>query len=451
MKNLEQQEKGINAIEQKIKLGHATGEAIVPAEMEGVPEWKRYVDSFSDEELLRGQRKNGEKLDFSKLNRSAEDFGVKAEDYPIFDRQGTYGDTGDECIRWNIDKTLSQYLTFTANTIGVLDGRHEDQHRGQYKGLPRMDEVIYLDKSARPVSKFVEAFWQEFAMKDTQTNEPVKMPNSSFLSIDRLVWCRRVGLDVNEEMYFTDNGGNKRKAGFADFMKAVSDKPISLRDIAAIRALYIEGGRTTDDIEEIMRTPTILDGKNVAIIDEVSDTGTTVEIARFLLEEVFPEAKSINTYIFSNFGVLVINDEYQMKGSPVWYPNDHGYAYGRGVLNPRKEYWEEQYAKNPTPENYAKLQASFVVGEELDFDLEPYQESRELFREIKQMAEDYRAGRILFQAPNALDWCVDDSEYLAILRQGINPANYTKIVEAINARPASEGYSTKFPPHLRKK
>ena len=377
-------------------------------------------------------------LDESNSEKTADDFKVDPEDYPIFDRQGVKV-TETESERWNIDHTLSEYVKFTYDTIRAMDGSNEK--------IPKIDAVIYLDKSARPVSKLVEAFWNNFAEKDPETEKPVEMPNPSFLNIDRLTWFRRVGINVQPNMDLKGNDGNQRRGTFQDFKQAVKNGKLKDEDIAAIHALYIEGGRTTDDIDEIMNTETTLDGKNIMVIDEVSDTGATVEIAKLLIEKAFPKAKSVQTHVFSNFGTIrTSSGEYQMAGAPVWYPGDHSYEFGRGTLDLNPEFWDNVYAENPTPENYAKKKASFIVSAEMDFDKEPFQESRELFREISQMAKDYRAGKILFGAST---W--DDRADLELQKQGVNPTNRAKIRAEIEKRPPSKGYSSKFPPHFPKR
>jgi hypoxanthine phosphoribosyltransferase len=409
------------------------------------PAWKEYIDQFTDEELIDGESKNGTPIDYSKLTCTAEDFKVDPDDYPIFNTQSILINSNNDYERWNIDKTLSNYLGFTANTIAALDGSTE---------RPRTDVAIYLDKSARPVQKLVHALWNDFAAKDEETGEIVAEPDATFLNIDRLVWSRRVGLNVDDEMHLKDNSGVKRKAGYIDFKKKVEQDGFRKEDLAAIRALFIEGGRTTDNIDEIMQTPTILDGKNITIIDEVSDTGATIDIAKDIIKAAVPEAASVNGYVFSNFGTIVTDSgSKQMAGSPVWYPKDHDYMYGREVLDPDEHYWKEAYEKDPTPENYAKLKAFFVMSTPMNLEDEPEKRTLELYREINQLAEDYHNNKVLFRPGLAKNWYLaknnDDYGFAKLLRQGINPmnGNIQKISEKIDSRPPIDYYSKDFPVH----
>ena len=410
-----------------------------------IPEWKAYVDQFTDEELVEGVSKSGEAIDFSKLNNTAESFRVDPDDYPIFNTQTVLKTARGENERWNIDRILSEYIGFTANTIAAMDGSTEK---------PKTDVAIYLDKSARPVEKFVHGLWNDFAKTDKETGEIVSEPEAAFLNIDRLVWMRRVDINVDDRMYLVDDP--KVRASYNDFKRKVEQDGFKKEDLAAIRALFIEGGRTTDDLDEIMRTPTKLDGKNITIIDEVSDTGATINIAKDILAAAIPEIASINGHVFANFGSVINTDDgtSQMASSPVWYPSkDHSYQYGREVLDPSYSYWEEEYKNNPTPENYAKLKAYFIISTPMNLEEEPERRTLELYREINQLVDEFHQGKILFRPGAAMEWQMagdnGDRAYAKILRQGINVAggNYQKIAQQIESRPPIDYFSTEFPVH----
>lgn len=408
---------------------------------------KAYINQFTDEELIEGVSKSGEIIDFSRLNNTAESFHVDPDNYPIFNTQTLIigidknGDTIEE--RWNIDRTLTEYIGFTVDTIAAMDGSINS---------PKTDVAIYLDKSARPVEKLVHGLWNDFAKIDKETGEPVPEPKAEFLNIDRLVWMRRVGIDVDERMYLKDD--RKKRASYVDFSRKIKENDVFKKeenggfkkeDLAAIRALFIEGGRTTDNLDEIMRTPTKLNGKNITIIDEVSDTGATINIAMDILHAAIPEIASINGHVFANFGSIDVNGNKQMSGAPVWYPSiDHKYPYGREVLDPSYDYWENEYRNNPTPENYAKLKAYFVISTPMNLEEEPERRTLELYREINQLIDDYHQGKILFKCNSIYD---SDREYVKLLRQGIDPDDRSKIHQEIKSRPPINYFSTEFPVH----
>ena len=59
------------------------------------------------------------------------------------------------------------------------------------------------------------------------------------------------------------------------------------------------------DPEVIMNTPTGLEGKNITIIDEVSRSGSTLEIAKLLVSQAIPEAASVNGCTFWRPGLIM--------------------------------------------------------------------------------------------------------------------------------------------------
>ena len=62
----------------------------------------------------------------------------------------------------NINENIVHYIQETALLISVIDGSLND--------TTPFDHVIYLDKSARPVSWLVNMLWDEFATKDSVSN-----------------------------------------------------------------------------------------------------------------------------------------------------------------------------------------------------------------------------------------------------------------------------------------
>lgn len=281
----------------------------------------------------------------------------------------------------SIHETLGLMVGRTAGTIAKISGEN---------GETPADHVIYLDKSARPVSWLVNEFWDDFTDSEK--------PSESFLAIDRRRWFERMGIKLEKDEYIKDADGSSHIAGPSDvdkhFEVIKNDKEL----LARIRSLYIGNGIETENPDEIFRTPTVLDGKNLLIIDEVSRSGSTLYIAQLLLKAAIPELKSVNGHVFwsDNSTKNNVTGETQMGFTPVWYPQDPNDWRGRGVKDINPAYFEEQYSKNPTPENRALKYGSIVLGEPLvDPTEEPGQPSLHLRKEIHQIHEDYRAGHIL--------------------------------------------------------
>ena len=84
--------------------------------------------------------------------------------------------------RININENIIHYVQDTALLISVIDGRLSE-------GIA-YDHVVYLDKSARPVSWLVNMFWNELALKDSNSTA-VKKPKHSYINIDRSPWFRK--------------------------------------------------------------------------------------------------------------------------------------------------------------------------------------------------------------------------------------------------------------------
>lgn len=318
-------------------------------------------------------------------------FHVNPENYAIFSRQaGVRPDKfsgKDKEQTLSIDETLGAMVGCTAETIATLTGENGN--------IPPADHVIYLDKSARPVSWLVEEFWDDFT--------DAKKPETTYLAIDRRTWLKdycHVDLLPNE--YVENPDGSTRPANAKDFDEHFEEIPREV--FARIRALFIEEGIEDEDVEKIFNTPTVLDGKNLTIIDEVSRSGATLHIAMRLLKAAVPELKSVNGHVFwHSSGRITDSGEMQMGNTPVWYPKDSDDWRGRGVKDINSQYFEEQYRNEPTNKNRARRFGSIVLGEPLtieDPNAEPGQPSLRLKEEIEQMHLDYRNGHILPNLPS---------------------------------------------------
>lgn len=361
----------------------------------------------------------------------ADRFKVDAEDYDVFTRQASmspiWGDNHQET--WGIDKTLSHFVSETAGLISVMDGTAQKYE--QDSQLEKPDHVIYLDKSARPVSWMVNKFWTDFSDQER--------PEHSYLNIDRIPWLQRAGLELKPDgeggVNVLGAGGELRRPKLDDFIAQADNLPPET--FARIRALYIPGGITTDDPEEIMNTPTTLEGKNLLIVDEVADTGTTLGIAKYLLSRAIPEAASINGDYFWHPDIKSNDGQTQKLSVPVWY--SHRTSDGRGIGDVDEAFYRERFREDPTPRNRAKALGAFVLSRPVDLTTEDDQSSRRLAKDILQMHDDYEKGKILLRRPQ--QWptkrVVD-----AIKEQGLkiapesdkSPDTYLNVMKAIDAR-----------------
>lgn len=319
----------------------------------------------------------------------AKRYHVNPDDFPVFSRQSELGPKwGDDAKTIPLDETMGRFVTATADTIAVIAGE-DCGFRGEK--IPAADHVIYLDKSARPVSWLVNTFWDDFTEKDR--------PKHSYLAIDRKEWFGRTETPVESNEYIRNPDGSARLATFDDFRK----ENVTREDLARIRALYIPGGIETEDVEEIMSTPTGLEGKNITIIDEVSRSGSTLAIAQYLVSKAIPEAKSVNGYTFwkPGFQQHPYSDEQQIRSVPVWY--DSSSNTGRGIGDINEQFYTERYKKNPNPKTRAKKFGAIVLGEIINLAEEPKNPSRKLAKEIGLMHKEWRLGHILMPAPSHYD------------------------------------------------
>ena len=340
----------------------------------------------SSENLSRDDSRSvGRRINELTIETPETRFSVDPENFSILKNQAgrrdRFGNGRFSTETLSINETLGLMVGRTAETIAVLTG---DDPK-----IPAADHVIYLDKSARPVSWMVDSFWKDFTDK--------KRPENSYLAIDRKKWFERAGVKLLPSEYVEEPDGSSRPARASDF----DIEKIPRETLARIRSLYIEGGIEDEDVEKIMSSPTVLDGKNIIIIDEVSRSGSTLGIAEMLISAAIPEAKSVNGHVFwSDNSSKTSSGETQMGSTPAWYPHDKSDWRGRGVKNINPEYFERVYEENPTPKNRANRFGALVLGEPLEDPAdEPGQLSWKLKSDIDRMHEEYERGHILPNLP----------------------------------------------------
>lgn len=255
---------------------------------------------------------------------------------------------------WSDDFVLEQYVSETDQLIGIMDGTISDDRAIEIKDPAigedepvNPDTVIWLDKSARPVSWFVDAFWEQFADTDA------KKPDYEFLNIDRINW-------------FIHTGHDESVAGWRLGPEDFNIDEVNQARIDGIRALFVDGELTEENWrEEIWKLPTRLDGKNVLIIDEVMNRGGTLSIATQVLRKAIPDASVSATYFwhtgrYSINGTSAESVDQQMESVPVWYNKQSNM--GRGIGDISIAYWQHEYETHPTQANLKRKLASFALS-----------------------------------------------------------------------------------------
>lgn len=219
---------------------------------------------------------------------------------------------------YKTDKQLRmEYITLTDKLIETIqEGTvRKNPETGKMESQP-FDNIIFLDKSARPVSWLVRELWDKLAFDEDGEKTP--MPAMNFLNIDREQWIGQV---------------DEEGTGVVD----VSHLSPSI--IRSLRSIFVMPNQKSDRLtEEIDEADATIDGKNVLIVDEVRSTGRTMNIAKKLLQRAFPTTHFDSAYwMGGQTGMLVRSSArgksyiYGNADLPVWYRDD--LETGRGVGN----------------------------------------------------------------------------------------------------------------------
>lgn len=344
------------------------------------------------------------------------------EEFPVLARQTHRVLRGNQIVSEliNINENLMHYIRDTALLISIIDGTVEGD------GLP-YDHVIYLDKSARPVSWLVNMLWDSFAKK-SNAGVPVKRPPHTYVNIDRSPWFRHVGINVSEDGRKRDDG---ELATYTDFFKNIGN--LSKQHIAALHAVFIAGGLECENVDEILSNRTILDGKRVLVVDEVSRTGSTLKIAVKLIQTALQQCKVIEgTYFWHpDEPPLKAGSENILTSLPVWY--DPATLTGRGIGGINEDFyrkrfehylalWEEGSSidiKKLRKQAFSApvLSAPLLNPDGTVLSLELEKRTRALCKDLNKLVNDYRSGNVFFTPP--LQWAKTGRMAAEIEKQGI--------------------------------
>jgi len=254
----------------------------------------------------------------------------------------------------------------------------------------------------------VRRFWADFAAHNA------RMPQQRFLAIDRRRWFALIGKPLDEKGY-GEFDGNFRKAKSADFDVDLVPHKV----LAGIRAQFVIVDIESED--DVFSRPTTLDGKRVMMIDEVSDSGSTVEIAQMLIRAAIPDIASTSGYVPFGHGigdVASVNTPegiaLQMAGPPLWYDERDGSG-GRGVGEVHEEYYrlgdrDDYKTASAYSAALKRYMGRFALSTPYLQMIDPESskgyspdnvkivtdtEALKLHSDISQLLEDYRGGRIL--------------------------------------------------------
>ncbi|RWZ79430.1 MAG: hypothetical protein EOT04_01795 [Candidatus Chaera renei] len=308
------------------------------------------------------------------FNHSQEPFGGHKEtaaaprfEYRILDQ------TGDPDLKFT-------YLNYTDRLI----------HKAQFDNA---DVMLFLDKSARPVAWMVKEFWPLLA-RDVDGRVTKPLPQLLFLNIDREQWQAIVG-------------HNEAASG-------INFRAVPRQLLGDLRAVF---ARSTDKPADSWQTPTFLDGKNVLVVDEVMNSGSSLQIAGGLLERAIPEATVTKEYWMTPAiktdrasGARVV------KELPVWYSDTD--ITGRLVGN------RDTYKSSLSPSWRQRVGGLFLSA---PFRHGVDQKGVQLKNEIKQMAMDFKNG-LLPCTPTSTR---SNSEELTMLYTGMSSHDFTRLKETV--------------------
>lgn len=246
----------------------------------------------------------------------------------------------------------SNYATLTDSLIWTLEGS-----AGWWP-----DEVVFLDKSARPVAWLVKALWPILA----------RVPGTRYAAdqVPALPGLRMVNID--REQWWDQTGASE--TGVIDVGRLPAAVIVSLRSVFLLR----EPPRGAD----VFSLPTSMDGRKVLIVDEVSVSGDTLRIALGLLARAFPTADLRACHWMTPSMVRDSSGTRVPTDLPIWYRADT--PAGRLVGN-------RLDPDNP-PTTWRGVAGGLFLSTRPRI---PDARGIRLRSEIKQLAADVRAGRLL--------------------------------------------------------
>jgi hypothetical protein len=215
----------------------------------------------------------------------------------------------------NQEEYLENYISISSKLTNSI------QNFDTVDGEPKpADIVVYLDKSARPVSWFVNELWPLIAKKDEHGVVSPK-PETKFANIDRLPWRK------------------DRNVSIVEHPENMIEPTVE--DIEGLRAIFLK--RPAREGEEVSKVRSFLDGKRVLIVDEINDSGDTMRVAQTLFEMAFPDAVFKTMAWMNRYGINPDGSKKVLE-RPTFYDEknpavgEHFGEDGRAVFDPDVTY-----------------------------------------------------------------------------------------------------------------
>lgn len=259
------------------------------------------------------------------------------------------------------EQVHTEYIRLTDELIHkAVDGVTATNPKTGEQTTETVDYIIWLDKSARPLSWMTKELWPQLAARADGTVPD--MPESKFVNIDRNQWTSTI---------------DPQGVGSTDISKIDPSIIRSLRSIFLANPADREQGLT----DAIDNAPTLFDGKTVMIVDEVQSTGRTLMYASKFFARAFPDAKIAEAHWMA--GITTKNGAIGNKDIPVWYSDTT--ELGRGIGN-------RNIDASLKSENATQRLGAFFLSTAMR---KTDEKSMQLRAEIRQLAKDARAGKLL--------------------------------------------------------
>jgi hypothetical protein len=252
----------------------------------------------------------------------------------------------DKQLRSDYIQRTDELIRKITDGVEIVNPETGETERQNY------DFVVWLDKSARPVSWLTKELWPKLATKPGEDLPP--MPAFRYVNIDREQWVNTV-----------DPEGKGR----------VNVDLVDDSIVRSLRSIFIKPHGKQDGLtDKIDTAPSELDGKNILIVDEVFSSGRTLQIAEKFFERAFPDANVSGSYWMAGIaqkGLAVGNADL-----PVWYKEKD--VTGRGVNN------RDERRSQLSPSLTQRLGGWFLSTAFNNVD----ENSTQLRKEIKNLAND---------------------------------------------------------------